>query len=82
MELIWVVVTVVVRMVMEDSPVAFAAALLLGRGWVDALVAGLAEVAGEMLLRGGGAIGEADVVTIGNLVCASHCEVEMLALES
>lgn len=62
-----------------NSPVAFAAALLLGGGWVDALVAGLAKVAWEVLFRGGGAIGEADVVAVGGLVGASHWR-EVLAL--
>lgn len=54
-------------------PVAFAAALLLGFGWTGAGEARLAEVAGEVLLRAGGAIGEADVVTVGDLVGAGHC---------
>lgn len=66
---------------MENSPVAFAAALLLSSGWVDALVAGLAKVAGKMLLRGGSAIGKANVVTVGSLVGASHCEGRDVSIE-
>jgi hypothetical protein len=58
---------------MDDLPVALAAALLLGVAGVVASVAGLAEVAREVLLRSGGAVGKANVVTVGSLVGASHC---------
>ena len=58
---------------LEDSPIAFAAALLLGVGGVLAGVAGFGEVAWEMLFWGRGAVGEADVVAVVALVSASHC---------
>jgi len=54
-------------------PVAFATTLLLGVGRVLAGVPGLAEVAREVLLRSSGAVGEANVVTVGGLVSAGHC---------
>lgn len=61
-------------MVVEwDLPIALAAALLLGGGWVGVGVAGFAEVAREVLFRGGGAVGKADVVAVGGFVGASHC---------
>lgn len=56
----------------RNLPIALAATVLLIRSWIDAGVAALGEVAWEMLLWGGGAIGKASVVTVGSLVGASH----------
>ena len=56
----------------EDSPIAFAATLLLHALRVAAGEALLSKVAWEMLLRGSSAIGEASVVTVGSLVSAGH----------
>ena len=55
-----------------NLPVALATTLLLGGGWIGAVEACFAEVAWEVLFWGGGAIGEANVVTVGSLVSASH----------
>lgn len=57
----------------EDEPVAFAASLLLGVGWVLAGIARFGKVAREVLFWSGGAGGKADVVTVVVLVGASHC---------
>lgn len=56
-----------------NLPIPFAAALLLGVLGVLAGVARFGEVAWEVLLRSGGAVGEALVVTVVGLVAASHC---------
>ena len=55
-----------------DKPVALATALLLDLLGVGIDVAGLGKVTREVLLRLGGAVGEAGVVTIVLLVGASH----------
>lgn len=56
-----------------DLPIALSTTLLLGVGWAVAGVSRLAEVAREMLLSSGGAIGETNVVTVSSLVSAGHC---------
>ena len=56
----------------EDLPVAFATAFFLGLLGIRVDVARLGEVAGEVLLWGGGAIGKAGVVTIVVFLGASH----------
>lgn len=58
--------------VCKDSPVGFAAALLLGAAGVVAVVARLAKVAWEMLLWSGGSVGQANVVAVSGLVSTSH----------
>lgn len=58
---------------MNNLPVAFTAARLLRRGWVLAGIARFGEVTWEVLLRSGGAIGKAGVVTVVALVGAGHC---------
>lgn len=59
-------------LVRQNVPVALATALLLGVGRRLAGVSGLAEVLGEMLFRQGGAVGEANVVTVSGFVATSH----------
>lgn len=61
-------------------PVAFATALLLSTVRSIASVTSLAEVAWEMLLWGCGTIGKANVVTVSDLVSASHCSSLRLVL--
>lgn len=56
----------------RSLPIALSTAMLLGAGWIDASMAGLGEVAREVLFGGSGAIGEADVITVVALVSASH----------
>lgn len=53
-------------------PVTLASTSLFGAAGVVAGVACFAEVAGKVLFRGGGAIGEANVVTVGGFVGAGH----------
>lgn len=55
-----------------NVPVALASALLLGVGRGLAGVAGLAEVFWEVVFRLGGAVGEADVVTVSGFVATGH----------
>jgi len=59
---------------MGSLPVAFAATLLLRVTRVVTSIAGFSEVTWEMLLWSGSAVGQADMVTIGSLVSASHCQ--------
>lgn len=57
---------------MWDVPVAAALTLLLGAGWIDAVVAVLCKVAWQVLFWSSCAIGETDVVTVVGLLSASH----------
>jgi hypothetical protein len=57
---------------MPDSPVAFTTALFLHFLRVSVDMARFGEVAREMLFRSGGPIGKASVVTVVELVGASH----------
>ena len=54
-------------------PVSTSTALLLDLGWSLANVAGLAEVARQMLGGISGTLSQTDVVTIIELLSASHC---------
>lgn len=56
----------------EYLPAALASTVLLGLLGVGVGVAGLGEVAGEMLGGVGGTIGEAGVVTVVELVRLAH----------
>ena len=57
-----------------DVPVSSTATVLLGLLRVGVDVALLGEVAGEMLFGARGAVGEAGVVAVVELVGSSHCE--------
>jgi hypothetical protein len=61
----------------DDLPIAFSAAVLLCLMRIFTSMAGFGEVAREMLLRLGGAISKTSVVTISELVRASHCTVSV-----
>jgi hypothetical protein len=56
----------------SDLPVAFATALLLGVGRGFTGVSGLAEVLWQVVFWGGGAVGQAGVVAVSQLVGAGH----------
>lgn len=57
----------------QNSPIALARAALLGFVGVHIDVARLGEVAGKMLVRVSGPVGETSVVAVSVLVGASHC---------
>jgi hypothetical protein len=56
-----------------DSPVAFSAAVLFGFGRIGVGMAGFGKVAREPRLTLGGTFSDAGVVTVSELVGASHC---------
>lgn len=60
------------RMV-QDLPVALAAASLLCLGWVGIGMAGFGKVLGKSRFTLSSAIGNAGVVAVSELVGASHC---------
>jgi hypothetical protein len=55
------------------SPVALSTAVLLSLGRIGVGMAGFGKVAGEPRLTLSSAIGNAGVVTVSELVGASHC---------
>jgi hypothetical protein len=57
----------------DDLPVAFSSAVLLSLGRILVSMAGLGEVAREMLVGVGGAVSQGGMVTVSVLVGASHC---------
>ena len=57
----------------SNIPVAFTTALFLGVGRGLAGVSGLAEVLGQVVFRGGSAVGQTGVVAVSQLVGAGHC---------
>ena len=57
-----------------NLPVALAPTLLLGGRGVGIGEASLAKIARQVLLWSSGAVREADVVTVGGFVGASHCD--------
>jgi hypothetical protein len=66
------IVGVVFEFIARMAPVAFTTAVLLGRFGINAGVSRLGEVLREVLLGTGGAVSEASVVTVVELVGASH----------
>lgn len=58
----------------STTPVAFAAAILLGLLWVDAIEAVLTEELGQIILWKDGALGNASVVLVVELVRSSHVD--------
>jgi len=62
----------VVDFVTREAPVALSAAILLGLGGISVGMAGFGEVARKVLLGFGGAIDEAGVVAVSELVGSSH----------
>jgi hypothetical protein len=57
----------------SDLPIAFAATILLRLGRVLAWMTRLGEVARKVRLGFGSAISDASMVTVSELVGASHC---------
>lgn len=56
----------------RSLPVALAAAGFLRAAGIGTLMAGLSEVAREVLFRSGSAIGKTNMVTVGHFVGAGH----------
>ena len=54
-------------------PVTPTTAILLGLLGINALMAALGKVARQMLAGSGSAVGQAGMVTVVELVAASHC---------
>ena len=68
-------ISILEMLVGQNVPVALATALLFGVRRRLAGVSGLAEVLGEVLFRQGGAVGEANVVTVSGFVATGHWSV-------
>jgi hypothetical protein len=66
---------------MADSPIAFTTTTLLGHGGVGVRVTLLREVARKPRLTLGTAVSDAGVVSVSELVGASHCFTLVLELQ-